>query len=64
MSDKQTTMWNDTLEKIVCLRNSRNAITVLKKIYVAEAKHAAHDISLSVRLSWPASTCACRLSFC
>ncbi len=36
MSDKQTTvtMSNDTLEKIVCLRNSRTAVTVLKKIYV------------------------------
>ena len=31
MSDKQTTMSNDTLEKIVCLRNSRTAVTVLKK---------------------------------
>ena len=30
MSDKQTTMSNDTLEKIVCLRNSRMAVTVLK----------------------------------
>ena len=41
MSDKQTTMSNDTLqvEKIVCLRNSRIAVTVLKKIYVDEAKH-------------------------
>ena len=45
MSDKQTTMSNDTLEKIVCLRNSRTAVTVLKKIYVDEAKHVAHDIS-------------------
>ena len=26
MSDKQTTMSNDTLEKIVCLRNSRTAV--------------------------------------
>ena len=33
----------DTLEKIVCLRNSRTAVTVLKKIYVNEAKHVAHD---------------------
>jgi hypothetical protein len=31
MSDKQTTMSSDTLEKIVCLRNSRTAVTVLKK---------------------------------
>ncbi len=42
-------MSNDTLEKIVCLRNSRilTAVTVLKKIYVDEAKHwhVAHDIS-------------------
>ena len=47
MSDEQTTMSNDTLEKIVCLRNSRTAVTVLtrKKIYVDEAKHVAHDIS-------------------
>jgi hypothetical protein len=52
MSDKQTTMSNDTLpsqvEKIVCLRNSRIAVTVLKKIYVDEARHwchVAHDIS-------------------
>ena len=48
MSDKQTTMSNDTLEKIVCLRNSRTAVTVLKKIYVDEARHwchVAHDIS-------------------
>ena len=45
MSDKQTTMSNDTLEKIVCLRNSRTAVTLLKKIYVDEAKHVAHDIS-------------------
>jgi hypothetical protein len=44
MSDKQTTMSNDTLEKIVCLRNSRMAVTVLKKIYVDEAKHVVHDI--------------------
>ena len=42
---KQTTMSNDTLEKIVCLRNSRMAVTVLKKIYVDEAKHVVHDIS-------------------
>ena len=26
-------------------RNSRTAVTVLKKIYVDEAKHVAHDIS-------------------
>ena len=45
MSDKQTTMSNDTLEKIVCLRNSRTAVTVLKKIYVA------HDRDISARLS-------------
>ena len=45
MSDKQTTMSNDTPEKIVCLRNSRTAVTVLKRIYVDEAKHVAHDIS-------------------
>ncbi len=54
MSDKQTTimMSNDTLEKIVRLRNSRTAVTVLKKIYVDEARHVAHDIS--ARLShWP-----------
>jgi hypothetical protein len=44
MPDKQTTMSNDTLEKIVCLRNSRLAVSVLKKIYVDEAKHVAHDI--------------------
>jgi hypothetical protein len=43
-------MSNDTLEKIVCLRNSRTAVTVLKKIYVDEAKHVAHDISASLRL--------------
>jgi hypothetical protein len=49
MSDKQTNMSNDALEKAVCLRNSRKAITVLKKIYVNEAKDVAHDIS--VRLS-------------
>ncbi len=42
------TMSNDTLEKIVCLRNSRTAVTVLKKIYVDEAKHVAHDIRDSV----------------
>ncbi len=41
MSDKQTTMSNDTLEKIVCLRNSRMAVTALKGIYVDEAKHVA-----------------------
>jgi hypothetical protein len=46
MSDKQTTMSNDTLEKTVCLRNSRMAVTVLKKIYVDEAKHVALDISV------------------
>jgi hypothetical protein len=57
MSDKQTTMSNDTLEKIVCLRNSRTAVTVLKKIYVDEAKHVAHDIS--ARLShWQVPTSA------
>jgi hypothetical protein len=44
MSDKHTTMSNDTLEKIVCLRNSRTAVTGPKKIYVDEAKHVAHDI--------------------
>jgi len=44
MSDKQTTMSNDTLEKIVRLRNSRTAVTVLKN-YVEEARHVAHDIS-------------------
>ena len=40
-------MSNDTLEKIVGLRtgNSKMAVTVLKKIYVDEAKHVAHDIS-------------------
>jgi hypothetical protein len=61
MSDKQTNMSNlndsDTLEKLVCLRNSRTAVTVLKKIYVDEAKHVAHDIS--VRLShWQVPTSA------
>ncbi len=30
MSDTQTTMSNDTLEKIVCLRNSRTAVTALQ----------------------------------
>ena len=45
----QASMSNDTLEKIVCLRNSRTAVTVLKEIYVDEAKNVAHDIS--VRLS-------------
>ena len=49
MSDKQTKTSSDTLEKIVCLRNSRTAIKVLKEIYVDEAKNVAHDIS--VRLS-------------
>ncbi len=41
--DKQTTKSNDALEKIVCLRNSRTAVTVLKKIYVdarGEARRA------------------------
>ena len=41
-------MLNDTvtLEKVVCLRNSRMVVTVLKGIYVDEAKHAfAHDAS-------------------
>jgi hypothetical protein len=32
-----TTRSLDTLEKIVCLRNSRMDVTVLKKIYVDEA---------------------------
>ena len=49
MSDKQTRMSSDTLEKVVCLRNSRSAIKVLKEIYVDEAKNVAHDIT--VRLS-------------
>ncbi len=51
-------MSNDTLEKIVCLRKSRTAVsTVLKKIYVDEAKHVAHDIS--ARLShWQVPTSA------
>ena len=49
MSDKQTKMSSDTLEKIVCLRNSRTASKVLKEIYVDEAKNVAHDIT--VRLS-------------
>ncbi len=57
MSDKQTTMSNDTRGKIVCLRNSRTAVTVLKKIYVDEAKLVAHDIS--ARLShWQVPTSA------
>jgi hypothetical protein len=69
MSDKQTTMSNDTLEnlKIVCLRNSRTAVTqlltlaVLKTTYVDEAKHVAHDIS--ARLShWQVPTSACNLA--
>ena len=40
-------MSNDTLERMVGLRtgNSKMAVTVLKKIYVDEAKHVAHDIS-------------------
>ncbi len=59
MSDKQTTMSNDTLEKIVCLRNRRTAVTVLKRIYVDEAKHVAHDIS--ARLGhWQVPTSATR----
>ncbi len=41
----------DSDAEIACLRNSRNAITVPKGIYVDEAKHVAHDTSLSVRLS-------------
>ncbi len=58
-------MSNDTLEKIVCqcLRNSRIAVTVLKKIYVDEAtrKHVVHDIS--ARLShWQDPTSAGNLA--
>ena len=39
----------DTLGKIICLRNSRIAVTLLKKpklkIHVDEARHVAHDTS-------------------
>ena len=44
-------MSNDTLEKIVGLRtgNSKMAVTVLKGIYVDEAKHVAHDISARLK---------------
>jgi hypothetical protein len=63
MSDtKQTTgtLSNDTLEKIPCLRNSRMAVTVLKEIYVDQAKRVAHDIS--ARLShWQDPTSAVTL---
>jgi hypothetical protein len=49
MSDEQTTMSNDMLEKIVC------AIVEwplqLKKIYVDEAKHVALDISARLAVS-------------
>jgi hypothetical protein len=38
MSDKQTIMSNDTLERFVCLRNSRMAVAAPKRIYVDEAK--------------------------
>jgi hypothetical protein len=53
MSDKQNTgtMSNDALEKVVCLRNSRTAVTVLKGIYVDEAKHVAHASGIITRLS-------------
>jgi hypothetical protein len=40
MTDKQTTMSNDTPERILCLRNSRIAVTILKRIYVDEAKQS------------------------
>ena len=37
MSDKQTTVSNDTPEKVVCPRNSRMAVAVPKGIYVNPA---------------------------
>jgi hypothetical protein len=46
MSDKQTSNSSDTREKVVCLRNSRSAIKVLKEIDVDEAKNVAHDITV------------------
>jgi hypothetical protein len=64
MSDKQNTgtMSNDALEKVVvCLRNSRTAVTVLKRIYVDEAKHVAHASGIITRLfHWQVPTSASR----
>ena len=44
MSDMQTNMGEDILQKIVALRDSKTAIEKLKAIFPEEAKNVSHDI--------------------
>ena len=43
MSDMQTNMGEDILQKIVALRDSKTAIEKLKAIFPEEAKNVSHD---------------------
>ena len=45
MSDLQTSIGDDILQMIVCLRDSKVAVERLKAIYPEEAKHVALDIT-------------------
>ena len=46
MSDKQTIMSNDTLGRVVCLRNRRMAVAAPKRIYV-DSDEAKTSVPLS-----------------
>ena len=45
MSDLQTSMGDDILQMIVCLRDGKEAVEQLKAIYPDEAKNAEVDIT-------------------
>ncbi len=45
MSDLQTSMGDDILQMIVCLRDGKEAVAQLKAIYPDEAKNVALDIT-------------------
>ena len=49
MSDLQTSMGDDILQMIVCLRDGKEAVEQLKAIYPDEAKNAELDITANLK---------------
>ena len=50
MSDLQTSMGDDILQMIVCLRDGKEAVEQLKAIYPDEAKNAELDITAKFKV--------------
>ncbi len=50
MPDLQTSMGDDILQMIVCLRDGKEAVKQLKAIYPDEAKNAEVDITATSKL--------------